>query len=194
MGRQIAYDPIEVRARLLAKFWHTGYAETSLSDLEQATGLNRRQLYNGRGDKWAMFLAALDDFSDMAGRRFLAPLEKGSAGLGEVAHLLRTFVELAASDETPNGCMVCSTSQEAIARDIDVRPRLDAYFDRIETAYRNALTRASERGELELTRSEIVARSAHLLSAHIALCILGRAGTSVGRLNRIAEEAIDSLG
>ena len=193
MGRHITYDPAEVRGRLLAKFWESGYAETSLAELEQATGLNRRQLYNGPGDKKAMFVAALDDFSDVAGRQFLAALEQETSGLDDIANLLRTFVALAASEEGPGGCMVCSASQEEIARDVDVRRRIDAYFDRIEGAYRNALSKASARGDIDLTPSEVEAKSAHLFGVHVALCILGRAGCANERLSRMAEEAIASL-
>lgn len=193
MARTISYNPTDVRRRLLSKFWETGFAETSLSDLETATGLNRRQLYNGPGDKKAMFLTAFDDFSTSAGRQFLAPLEKDTAGLDEIANLLRCFVALAGSREGPSGCMVCSVSQEAIASDADVRPRIDAYFNRIEAAYGNALTQASARGEVSLVPPEINAKSVMLFGVHVALCVLGRGGCPQEKLSRMAEEAISSL-
>ena len=194
MGRPITYDEGEVRSRLLAAFWETGYAETSLSDLERATGLNRRQLYNGPGDKKTMFLAALDDFSRTAGARFLSPLENEHAGLADITDLLRTFVTLASTEEGKNGCMVCSTSQEEIAVDEDVGRKISAYFARIEAAYSNALTQAASRAEINLDQPAIAAKSAHLFGVHVALCVLGRAGCSPDTLSRMAEEAIDSLG
>lgn len=192
MARQLTYDPIKVRGALLAQFWQTGYAETSLADLEQATGLNRRQLYNGPGDKKAMFLAALDDFTDTAATLNLAPLEAETAGSGEIAALLRRFVQLAASPDGPNGCMMCSTSQEEIAQDADVRPRIEAFFDRIEAAYRNALFQASRRGELTLSEREVEAKGTYLFGVHVAMCILARAGCAQDRLHRMAEEAIST--
>ena len=139
MARQIEYDPVALKENLLSVFWAQGYAETSLSDLETATGLNRRQLYNGVGDKREMFLGALDDFSDLAGRMFLAALESEEAGLAEIEGLLRAFLDLAENPSGPSGCLVCSSSQEEIASDTDVASRIDAYFERIRAAYRNAL-------------------------------------------------------
>ena len=171
-------------------FWETGYAETSLADLEEATGLNRRQLYNGPGDKKAMFLLALDDFSDVAGRQFLAPLETDHAGLTDIATLLRTFVALAPSAKGANGCLFCTTSQEEIADDPDVQIRVERYFERIELAYRNALMHASKSGEASIPASEVPAKAALLLGVHVALCVLGRAGQSNKVLEQMAEAAI----
>lgn len=194
MARQIAYDPLAVRHDMLQLFWADGYAGTSLKDIERATGLDRRQLYNGLGDKRAMFLQALDDFHEIAGRRFLAPLEAESSGVEDISNLLRTFVELAGSEEGANGCLVCSTSQEEIAADEAVKNRIDRYFDRIEAAYRNALTRAFERGETALPEHKIEPVTALLFGVHVSLCVLGRAGQSQDRLRNMVEEAIEAIG
>lgn len=194
MARQIAYDPLALRQNLVGVFWEKGYAETSLSDLEAATRLNRRQLYNGVGDKRAMFLGAMDDFAETAGRRFLAALEGPEAGLAEIDGLLSEFVRLAGEEDRPTGCMICSASQEEIAEDPGAAPRIDAYFERIREAYANALTRAAERGEIDLPPDQIAARADALFAAHVALCILGRAGRPKGQLASIARQAVADIG
>ncbi|MEM7530520.1 MAG: hypothetical protein AAF416_23310 [Pseudomonadota bacterium] len=190
MPRQISYDPQALRTDLLRTFWTKGYAETSLVDLEGATGLNRRQLYNGIGDKRAMFLQAMDDFAETAGRRFLAALEAPEAGIAEIETLLATFVRLSQEEEGRAGCMICSTSQEKIAADPDATRRIDAYFDRIRAAYANALTRAAVRSETTLDPDAIPARADALLGTHVALCILARAGRPEDQLDRIARQAL----
>lgn len=194
MARQIAYDPQTLRADLVQTFRTKGYAETSLSDLEAATGLNRRQLYNGIGDKRAMFLQAMDDFAETAGRRFLAPLEGPEAGLDEIRELLATFVRLSAEDEGRAGCMICSTSQEEVAADPDAARRVDAYFARIRAAYANALSGAARRGAIALEAEAVEARADALLGTHVALCILSRAGRPIDQLDRIARQALDDIG
>lgn len=194
MARQIAYDPQALRADLVRTFWAKGYAETSLSDLESATGLNRRQLYNGIGDKRAMFLRAMDDFADTAGRRFLASLEAPEAGVAEIEALLMEFVRIAGEEEGRAGCMICSASQEEVAADPDAARRIDAYFDRIRAAYVNALSRASDRGEVRLDTEAIDGRADALLAVHVALCILGRAGRPADQLARIARRALVDIG
>ena len=61
MARKIEYDSTKVQQSLTDLFWHKGFAETSLADIEAASGLNRRQLYNGNGDKRAMGLTEAID-------------------------------------------------------------------------------------------------------------------------------------
>ena len=193
MARHIEYDPTALKQNLLSIFWEQGYAETSLSDLEIATGLNRRQLYNGLGDKRSMFLQALDDFSDVAGREFLAKLEAADAGLKDIEALLMTFVGMVRDGTSGKGCMVCSTSQEEIASDQDVKTRIDAYFERIRAAYENALTRAVIRGELTLQPTDIAGRAEALFGIHVALCVLGRAGRPHDQLERMVRQALDDV-
>ncbi len=193
MARQIEYDPVALRGNLLSVFWEKGYAESSLSELEHASGLNRRQLYNGVGDKRAMFLQALDDFSEMAGREFLSALEGPDAGLKEIAALLNQFVAFVRSGAKSNGCMVCSSSQEEIAADPDVRPRIDAYFDRIRNAYKTALLQAVQRQESQIPLSEVNGRAEVLFGVHVALCVLARAGQSAVELEKMVQQVLRGI-
>ncbi|MEM8974941.1 MAG: TetR/AcrR family transcriptional regulator [Pseudomonadota bacterium] len=193
MAREIEYDKVKVRQSLMDLFWSQGFAETSLSELETASGLNRRQLYNGIGDKRAMFLQSLDSFTELAGRQFLSPLESQSAGLNEIEALLRLFAEMSSIDGPVNGCMICTTSQEEIAKDDAVAERVDGYFTRIRAAYRNALIRACNRGVIALTDEAIELRTDSLFGTHVALCVLGRAGRPPGELNRMVDQALSDL-
>lgn len=193
MARQISYDPNAVKAGLLSVFFSRGYRHASLSELEEATGLNRRQLYNGIGDKKAMLLDALINFSEQAGRRFLAPLEVPEAGIAEIEGLLASFVGIAAKAEGPVGCLVCNIAQEEIAGDDEVRPLVEAYFDRIRDAYRNALTRAATRGEVAMHAVALDERVDALFGTHVALCVLARAGRPHAELVNMARAAVADL-
>ncbi|MEM0930635.1 MAG: TetR/AcrR family transcriptional regulator, partial [Pseudomonadota bacterium] len=168
MARRIEYDSAKVQQSLTDLFWQKGFAETSLSDLEAASGLNRRQLYNGIGDKHAMFLTALDGFTERAGRQFLAALESEDACLDDIEALLRLFAMAGCSEDPQPGCLVCTTSQEEISADVAVAGRIDAYFSRIRAAYRNALQRAAERGEIALNSAAIDLRTDALFGVHVA--------------------------
>ncbi|MCP4382881.1 MAG: TetR/AcrR family transcriptional regulator [Hyphomicrobiales bacterium] len=190
MARARQYDEVDVRRKTLQAFWQKGYAETSLSDLEEASGLDRRQLYNGFGDKREMFLLALDDFDTLAGQMFLAPLEAEDAGLDSIRALLRTFVKLSGTNDGRLGCMVCNGAREEIARDAAVGRRLDDYFARIEAAHRNALSKARDVGDLSWSDDEIMSKARLLLGTQVGMSVLSRAGQDQVVLRDMAEEAL----
>lgn len=178
---------------MLRQFWEHGFAATSLTELEDASGLNRRQLYNGLGDKRDMFLQALDDFRDLAGRRFLGPLEADTADLGSIRDLLEAFAQLAATGEGRLGCFVCSTSQEEVADDPDIRTRLDHYFGRIAAAYANALRCAIARGELNLDPQDVGTRANFLLGVQVGMSVLARAGQPPAKIRDLADFALKAI-
>ena len=61
-------------------FWSKGYQDTAISDLEQATGLNRSSLYAAFGTKQAIFGLALEWYlREFIGPR-LARMERLGAG------------------------------------------------------------------------------------------------------------------
>ncbi|WP_299046819.1 hypothetical protein [uncultured Tateyamaria sp.] len=193
MARQIGYDQTKLKQDIMGVFWAQGYAETSLSDLESATGLNRRQLYNGVGDKRAMFMQALDDFIDLSGRTLLAPLEAETACISDIADLFTAFATDTTGENGRNGCMVCSTSQEDIADDAEVAARMNAFFDRIRAAHLNALTRAAARGDIGIEPPDLARKADALMGTHVALCILRRAGRPEHQLLHIAHQAVADM-
>ena len=64
MGRHKQFDRTEVLKEAIQLFWRKGYADTSLSDLEKATGVNKSGLYSEFKDKDDIFLEALKLYRD----------------------------------------------------------------------------------------------------------------------------------
>ncbi len=193
MARPRTYDAAAVRTGLLAAFHEKGFESASLSDLEAASGLNRRQLYDGFGDKSDMFKQALDDFAELAGREFLAPLEIDPPGLAAIRAALETLLAPLGTKRGALGCLICNTAREPVAREAEIRDRIHAYFDRIRLAYRRNLDAAVQSGVLAKDR-DLDAMSRHLLATHIALCVLARAGQTRDELAPIAQEALRQIG
>jgi len=186
MARTKEYNEQAVRDGLLSAFHRKGFGQTSLVDLENATGLNRRQLYNDFGDKRTVFLQALEHFGGLAGEQILCHLEEKDARLAAVESTLFGMIDLA---DTPQGRL---TSREPVARESDVRRIVDRFFRRIERGYRNALTHASKAGELPATaRVDSLAR--FFLGIHIAICVMGHGGEEVRVLRDVATEALGAL-
>ncbi|MEM9244758.1 MAG: TetR/AcrR family transcriptional regulator [Cyanobacteria bacterium P01_F01_bin.153] len=185
MAKTRQYDEAQVRRGAVQVFLQKGFASTSLVDLEEATGINRRQIYNDLGDKRSVFLAALKDFSRMAGQEFLAPLDREGAAIADIEAILKHLVQCAVSERGRLGCLMCNTAREVVAADAEVNELVSQFFRRIETGYRNALENAQQTGELpEEEEPKQLARL--FLSLHISLCVMARSGESV----EVLEDAV----
>lgn len=64
MGRLKGFDRSEVLDKALQLFWKKGFADTSLSDLEKATGVNKSGLYSEFRDKDDIFCESLKRYSE----------------------------------------------------------------------------------------------------------------------------------
>lgn len=64
MGRLKGFDRNEVLDKALQIFWKKGYADTSLSDLEKATGVNKSGLYSEFKDKDDIFYESLKRYHE----------------------------------------------------------------------------------------------------------------------------------
>ena len=63
MGRTKNYAREEVIEDALEAFWQRGYSATSLSDLAEATGLNKKSIYNEFGSKEDLFNVVLAHYA-----------------------------------------------------------------------------------------------------------------------------------
>lgn len=67
IGRPRKFDRIAVMEKSIPVFWEHGFADTSLADLEAATGVNRSGLYSEFRDKEDLFLASLSHYIATSG-------------------------------------------------------------------------------------------------------------------------------
>jgi AcrR family transcriptional regulator len=67
IGRPKHFSRAEVMEKSIPVFWEHGFADTSLADLEAATGVNRSGLYAEFRDKEDLFLASLGHYIETSG-------------------------------------------------------------------------------------------------------------------------------
>jgi AcrR family transcriptional regulator len=75
MGRPKNFSREEVLEKAMPVFWKHGFADTSLQDLERATGVNKSGLYTEFRDKEDLFLACLRHYLESQGKRGLLTKE-----------------------------------------------------------------------------------------------------------------------
>ena len=71
MGRPKGFSREQVLDKAMAVFWKFGFADTSLQELERATGVNKSGLYTEFKDKEDLFLACLRHYLESEEKRGL---------------------------------------------------------------------------------------------------------------------------
>src|ERR1700724_3723984 len=75
MGRPKNFSREEVLEKAMPVFWKHGFADTSLQELEGATGVNKSGLYTEFLDKEDLFVACLRHYLESQGKRGLLTKE-----------------------------------------------------------------------------------------------------------------------
>lgn len=101
MGRPKKFKREDVIQTAMELFWLKGYSATSLSDLTEATGLNKKSLYNEFGSKHDLFKVSLEAYNLLKGHQVDILSEKP---LGK-ANVIRYLEDLAESSST-KGCLL----------------------------------------------------------------------------------------
>lgn len=193
MPRQKEFDREEVLDRAVDVFWECGYEATSVQDLVDAMGIQRGSLYNEFGDKRALFLATLERYERVWVGRVLAALQSP----GPVRPTIRSVFEGIVRDEVRcivrRGCLASNTAVELGPLDPAIAAHATAILRRVEQAFRDALQRAVEQGEIAPTPDATAL--ARFLTANVhGLRVMSKAGATREELEDVVEIALRALG
>lgn len=137
MGRTQTFDTTEVVRAARAVFWQHGFENASLTELEQATGLNRSSIYYAFGSKRGLFDAAVESYLDEIIRPRLQPLtsaEVSTDALDSYLVGLRAALLRGGSLAATHGCMLVNTAGTPISHDEAVAQTIRAYTAELRAA------------------------------------------------------------
>ena len=107
MGRPKKYNREDVIEQALEVFWERGYAATSISDLTDNTGLNKKSLYNEFGSKADLFQIVYDYYNQKRAP-LINLLQREPFGPNNV----RDFLTKLAHDVDTRGCLFALSINE----------------------------------------------------------------------------------
>ncbi|WP_431702506.1 TetR/AcrR family transcriptional regulator [Pseudomonas sp. BR20] len=110
MSGKPQYDESAVLKAATAVFWRHGYANASVSDLTEATGLSRSSLYQRFHDKDGLFNESLQLYTDRVLTRMRST--RAQTSKASVEALLREFLPKAFGVERPPGCLISRSNAE----------------------------------------------------------------------------------
>ena len=147
MGRPREFDPDEVLEESMKLFWTKGYGATSLDDLLRETGLARQSLYNGFGDKHALFLATLRRYDEQAGAMLRGAFEGGHSVREGLKAFMMGIVDRS-EEGRKRGCFVVNSAVELSPHDPETAKVVAAQQRFMERFLHRALEQAQEKKEI----------------------------------------------
>jgi TetR/AcrR family transcriptional regulator, transcriptional repressor for nem operon len=121
MPRPRTFDEVAVVRAARDSFWARGYAATSVEDLSKSTGLGKGSLYSAFGDKHALFVRALTEYSSAALDHVTAQLRQtGVPAFARLSEHVRAMASQAVADVDRRGCLMARSAAELGGGDADV--------------------------------------------------------------------------
>jgi TetR/AcrR family transcriptional repressor of nem operon len=193
MVRTRTFDPSSALTSAVELFASKGYAETSMEDIVQATGVSRYGLYSAFGNKRELFEQALERFADGMGKQSFLRLLEPDASLDHIRKIFDERVTDMCCLKEHKGCLFIHTAMELAPQDDEIRGVLQNFMKRMSKAFSIGLESAKERGEV---RKDVDVRAAGdlLTSTMFGLAVIGRTGFEAATLNGIVDNTLASLG
>lgn len=181
MPRPRSFDEDEVLEAITRTFWERGFANTSLGDLEAATGLGRQSLYCAFGDKHTLFLRALERYATYGEQLMPSRACNVGAPLEQVHHMLRSTIDQSMAPDSPRACLTVQAMTEFGPGDSDVQARCREDTVRIEQWIRRLVDRAEREGVLApgLTPADVTTL---IMGQYYGIPVLVRAGVPVEQI------------
>ena len=142
------YNRDELVHRAMDLFHRQGFHGTSTAELVTELGVNRKSMYAEFGSKQGLFEVALDHYDATSLSAVLAAVEAPDAGLDSIRTTFEGFARASEDWARGRGCLLCNTAIERVTLVDASGDRVDAYFERLLSAFGNALTNARHTGEL----------------------------------------------
>jgi AcrR family transcriptional regulator len=192
-GRPRGYDPDTALARATDAFWSAGYAATSLDDLCDATGMNRPSLYGAFGDKRALYLDALERYTEIGRRAMEQALDYERPIAEALANLYAAALALYFSGGgAARGCFLIGTAVTEAVGNTEVRDVLGDALREFDGCFEARLRHAQAEGELAADADP--ASLAKIASAVLhTLALRSRAGDSRASLRATADAAVQLI-
>lgn len=173
-------------------FWHQGWAETSIRDLEEAVGVKAPSIYRRFGNKAGVERAVLERYLErVVERRIQLYLPPD----GDPIDNLRAFVESSVEPDpmtgAVSGCLLTMAADRG-SDDPGVASTVARGLALIETAIGRELARAAASNALPSTAVD--AAKHQVLASFLGLMVLSRSGESPALLQRRARSVTASLG
>jgi TetR/AcrR family transcriptional repressor of nem operon len=148
MARHKEFDRDEALHKAMEVFWSRGYEAASVGELVKHMGINRQSLYDTFGDKHALYLAALDRYREVEGRKMFELLERPGPVKKALRQLFESVIGCSRGEGERRGCFVGNATSELAGRCRATAEKACDQMAAAEEALYRALLRGRREGEI----------------------------------------------
>lgn len=187
-----AYDETEVLERAMQAFWARGYEATSMSDLVEATGINRGSIYAAYESKQALFMRALRHYDKIHRADYLAEIARRHPPKQAIIEAFKGAARNTGRGGKPSGCLLVNSVLELSPHDPEVRDFLDRCLRQVEDFFCARIEEAQREGTIRKSMAPRPTAQA-LLGLFLGLRVMTRSKPRKASLEAITAQASSML-
>ncbi len=192
MGRPRTFDIEEITSLAKEVFWEKGYADTSISDLEDATSLRRTSLYAAFGDKDGIYRAALEQYRREAHAQLDSLLQSSQNQLDSLKQFFLVLAEQNVACTKKKGCLINNATSEFGGR--CERTTAFATSNREELLGKfEAAIAAGKKNDQVPKDVDVSAAASYLHTVQCGIVMAAKQGATIEELHRTVHTAFNSL-
>ncbi len=172
MSGRKQFDETQVLNAAMTAFWRSGYEATSVSDLEEATGLNKSSLYNAYGSKEELYTRCLDRFAELYSANLVAQLDNEDFRAA-IEGFFDMLVGRLESKDVPKGCLATMAAMEVGGGDSLAATRIQNGLEQMREAFVARCRKAVVDGQLPRD-TDVQAMGAMILAMTRGIAVLNR--------------------
>jgi TetR/AcrR family transcriptional repressor of nem operon len=188
MARTKEFEEKEVLEKAMQLFWIRSYQGTSMEDLTIGLGISRSSLYDTFGGKRALFMRALQHYTQQARRGLNTIIAQDISGKEKIHRLIKNVIESFANDKDKKGCMVVNITTELGNQDEEIFAFTQANLEVVKDIFKIIFLEGQQDGSVS-TQQSAEDLAYFLFNIYNGLQVSGKMGASQEILWRMWEMA-----
>ena len=187
-----SFDIDQAIDRATQVFWAKGYESTSLSDLLEATGINKGSFYNAFGSKKKLFTDSLIKYDREQHRATFTRLSAMDDPVAAITTLFDKLIEQSLSDTERKGCLLVNTALDLPQHDDKTRKLVKESLAQAVSFFKQQIELGQKSGSIPKTVDPETTSDA-LLALLVGLRVLARGVFEHRNLQSIKTQALDLI-
>jgi len=160
MARTKEFDENEVLNKAVDLFWLKGYNGTSMQDLVDGLGISRSSLYDTYGDKYNLFIKALECYQCTASTKISHIISRNLSAKETIKAILDFIKDELLGDSSRKGCFMVNAEVEVAPHDPVIKQMVCNNDQQVEDGFYEVIKKGQDSGEIVHTQdARAIARS-----------------------------------